>query len=272
MIKLPEKIRRNLEKIVKEMRIKEDVYGVGLFASWSRGDATKSSDVDLLVLDKGNFNHEFVERIEINGLLIDLDHIPKAWIHGQIPSELDQKLYEMQILYDRDWSLTNTKLLMAKSYGSPERVDIRAEGHVVESDIYLSRATSAFSRKDFQSAQLFAAIALEKVLNSMAAASQKAGVSIVAGDTKVVPKGKGDKIYINTTGVGLIQDGVNISGAMQRSGIRLTSFPLPKGFVPGTASIPWETSPRAPSCWPPIAKMPKRYWRRTSTPELRLPQ
>ncbi len=164
MIRLPEKIRRTLEKIVKEMRIKEDIYGVGLFASWSRGDATKSSDVDLFVLDKGNFDHEFVERIEINGLFIDLDHIPKAWIHGQIPSELDQKLYEMQIFYDRDWSLTNTKLLMAKSYGSPERVDIRTEGHVVESDIYLSRATSAFSRKDFQSAQLFATMALEDVL------------------------------------------------------------------------------------------------------------
>ena len=96
MIKLPEKIRRTLEKIVKEMRIKENVYSVGLFASWSRGDATKSSDVDLLVLDKGDFNHEFVERIEINGLLVDLDHIPKAWIHGQIPPELDQKINEMQ--------------------------------------------------------------------------------------------------------------------------------------------------------------------------------
>lgn len=164
MIKLPEKIRRTLEKIVKEMRIKEDIYGVGLFASWSRGDATKSSDADLLVLDKGNFNHEFVERIEINGLLVDLDHIPKAWIHEQIPPEVDQKIYEMQILYDRDWSLTNTKLLMAKSYGSPERVDIRTEAHAVESDIYLSRATSAFSRKDFRSSQLFAAMALEHVL------------------------------------------------------------------------------------------------------------
>jgi predicted nucleotidyltransferase len=164
MIKLPEKIRRPLEKIVKEMRIKENIYGVGLFASWSRGDATKSSDVDLLVLDKGDFSHEFVERIEINGLLIDLDHIPKAWIHGQIPPELDQKLNEMQILYDRDWSLTNTKLSMAKSYGSPEKVDIRTEAHVVESDIYLSRATSAFSRKDFQSAHLFAAMGLENVL------------------------------------------------------------------------------------------------------------
>lgn len=53
---------------------------------------------------------------------------------------------------------------------------------------------------------------LERILNSMASSSQKANVTIIAGDTKVVPKGKGDKIYINTTGVGLVQDGVNISG------------------------------------------------------------
>ena len=164
MIKLPEKIRRTLEKIVKEMRVKEDIYGIGLFGSWSRGDATTSSDVDLFIFDKNNFNHEYVERIEIGGLFIDLDHVPKRWIHGPIPPEIDQKLYEMQILYDRDWSLTNTKLLMAKSYSSPERVDIRTEAHVIESDIYLSRATSAFSREDFRSAQLFATVALENIL------------------------------------------------------------------------------------------------------------
>ena len=164
MMKLPEKTRRTLEKIVKEMRAKENIYGVGLFGSWSRGDAKPSSDVDLLILEKGNINHEYVERMEVSGLLIDLDHIQKRWIHGPIPPEIDQKIYEMQILYDRDWSLTNTKLLMAKSYSSPERVDIRTEAHVIESDIYLSRATSAFSREEFRSAQLFATVALENIL------------------------------------------------------------------------------------------------------------
>lgn len=164
MIKLPEKIRRTLEKIVKEMRVKENIYGIGLFGSWSRGDATKSSDIDLFILDKNSSDHEYVERIEIGGLFIDLDYVPKRWIHGPIPPEIDQKLYEMQILYDRDWSLTNTKLLMAKSYSSPERVDIRTEAHVIESDIYLSRATSAFSREDFRSTQLFATVALGNIL------------------------------------------------------------------------------------------------------------
>jgi predicted nucleotidyltransferase/Arc/MetJ-type ribon-helix-helix transcriptional regulator len=164
MMKLPEKTRRTLERIVAELRVRENIYGIGLFGSWSRGDATSSSDVDLFILDKSNFPHEYVERIEINGLFIDLDHVPKKWIHGPIPPEIDQKLYEMQILYDRDWSLTNTKLLMTKSYTSPERVEIRTETHMVDADIYLSRATSAFSREDFRSAYLFANLALENIL------------------------------------------------------------------------------------------------------------
>jgi predicted nucleotidyltransferase len=164
MIKLPEKIRRTLERIVAELRVRENIYGIGLFGSWSRGDAASSSDVDLFILDKSNLPHEYFEKIEINGLFIDLDHVPKKWIHGPIPPEIDQKLYEMQILYDRDWSLTNTKLLMAKYYASPERVEIRTETHVIDADIYLSRATSAFSREDFRSAHLFASLALENIL------------------------------------------------------------------------------------------------------------
>lgn len=164
MITLPEKLRRTLERIVKELRVRDDVYGIGLFGSWSRGDAAASSDVDLFIVDKASFSYEYVERIQTGGFFIDLDHVPKQWIHGAVPPEIDQKLYELQILYDRDWSLTNTKLLMAKSYRSPERVDIRTEAHVVESDIYLSRATSAFSRQDFRSSYLFATVALENIL------------------------------------------------------------------------------------------------------------
>jgi len=165
----PEKMRRTVEKLVNEMRVKENVYGVGLFGSWSRGDAASSSDIDILILDKNDFHYEYVERIEANGYLVDLDHIPIKWLHGPIPPEIDQKLYETQILYDRDWSLNNTKLLMAKSYASPERVDIRTETFVVDSDIYLSRATSAFPREDFRSAYLFATVALENILKVLIA-------------------------------------------------------------------------------------------------------
>ncbi|MEM3577346.1 MAG: nucleotidyltransferase domain-containing protein [Candidatus Bathyarchaeia archaeon] len=164
MIRLPEKIRRTLEKTVGELRTAENIYGIGLFGSWSRNEAAPSSDVDLFILEKGSSNYEYVERAELGGLFLDFDHVPKSWLNGPISPELDQKLYEMQILYDRDWSLTNTKILMAKVYCSPERVDIRAESHIIDSDIYLSRATSAISRGDFQSAYIFVTVALQSIL------------------------------------------------------------------------------------------------------------
>lgn len=52
---------------------------------------------------------------------------------------------------------------------------------------------------------------LKKILVSMSEAAEKAGVRIVGGDTKVVNKGKGDGIFINTSGVGVIPKGVSIS-------------------------------------------------------------
>jgi hydrogenase expression/formation protein HypE len=57
---------------------------------------------------------------------------------------------------------------------------------------------------------------LKKILTSMAEAAEKAGVKIVCGDTKVVNKGKADGIFINTSGVGIIQRGVDISPVQVR--------------------------------------------------------
>ena len=51
---------------------------------------------------------------------------------------------------------------------------------------------------------------LEKIIKSMGAAAGKAGVKVVTGDTKVVPKGAADKIFINTSGIGLIPDNVDV--------------------------------------------------------------
>ncbi len=52
---------------------------------------------------------------------------------------------------------------------------------------------------------------LWKIVVSMKEAANRAGVRIITGDTKVVDRGKGDKIFINTSGVGIIQDGIHIS-------------------------------------------------------------
>lgn len=52
---------------------------------------------------------------------------------------------------------------------------------------------------------------LWKIVLSMREAAEKANVLIVTGDTKVVEKGKGDKIFINTSGIGIVYDGLEIS-------------------------------------------------------------
>jgi hydrogenase expression/formation protein HypE len=59
---------------------------------------------------------------------------------------------------------------------------------------------------------------LRRIVESMAGAARAAGVSIVTGDTKVVERGKGDGVFINTTGLGLIPDGIQLSGDRARPG------------------------------------------------------
>ena len=59
---------------------------------------------------------------------------------------------------------------------------------------------------------------LEKLLGSMAEAARQAGVQVVAADTKVVERGKADRIFINTAGVGIIAPGVDIAGQNAKPG------------------------------------------------------
>ncbi len=62
---------------------------------------------------------------------------------------------------------------------------------------------------------------LRRIVSSMAAAAAKAGVKIVAGDTKVVNKGKADGIFINTAGIGVVSDGGEISASRIRKGDKI---------------------------------------------------
>src|SRR6202007_1241785 len=59
---------------------------------------------------------------------------------------------------------------------------------------------------------------LRRVVQSMRDAAAAAGVSIVTGDTKVVEKGSGDQLFINTTGIGIVPEGLNLSANAARPG------------------------------------------------------
>ncbi len=64
----------------------------------------------------------------------------------------------------------------------------------------------------------FSRTELAEILTSMRSAADAAGISIVTGDTKVVPRGKADRIFINTSGVGAVEHDFAISGANARTG------------------------------------------------------
>ena len=59
---------------------------------------------------------------------------------------------------------------------------------------------------------------LARIVNSMALAAKQAGVPVVTGDTKVVERGKGDGVFITTTGVGLLPFGRELSGRRAQAG------------------------------------------------------
>jgi hydrogenase expression/formation protein HypE len=59
---------------------------------------------------------------------------------------------------------------------------------------------------------------LRRIVESMRASAADAGVQFVTGDTKVVDRGKGDQIFITTTGIGVIEPGINISADRARPG------------------------------------------------------
>jgi hydrogenase expression/formation protein HypE len=62
---------------------------------------------------------------------------------------------------------------------------------------------------------------LNIIVKQMGRAAVKAGVKVVTGDTKVVPKGAADKIYINTSGVGVIPDGIDVGSTRAQVGDKI---------------------------------------------------
>lgn len=62
---------------------------------------------------------------------------------------------------------------------------------------------------------------LHHVVASFSRAAQEAGVDVVTGDTKVVEKGKGDGLFINTSGIGRVPPGINLSADQARPGDRI---------------------------------------------------
>ncbi len=88
-------------------------------------------------------------------------------------------------------------------------------------DLAVSGAEPFFLTAGFVIEEGFLMSDLKKIVASMALAAGKAGVKIIAGDTKVVNKGKADGIFINTSGIGILPEGRSISASNIKRGDRI---------------------------------------------------
>lgn len=85
-------------------------------------------------------------------------------------------------------------------------------------DLAMGGAVPLYLSAGFIIEEGFSMDLLRKIVDSMKKTADECGVKIVTGDTKVVEKGSADQIFINTSGIGLVPEGVNISGSFAKPG------------------------------------------------------
>lgn len=90
--------------------------------------------------------------------------------------------------------------------------------HGTVNDVAMAGARPSYLSASFILEEGFPLADLRRIVESMAVASRACGVPIVTGDTKVVERGKGDGVFITTTGIGVVPAGIHIDGSQARPG------------------------------------------------------
>lgn len=170
----------------------------------------------------------FPTRINFRRGQVDMTHGSGGRAMAQLIEELFVKHFDNALL-----GQGNDQALFTPPAG---RMVISTDGHVVSplffpggdigslsvhgtiNDVAMSGARPLYLSAGFILEEGYPLADLEKIVISMAKASKMAGVPVVTGDTKVVERGKGDGVFITTTGVGVVPDGLDISGAHARPG------------------------------------------------------
>lgn len=168
----------------------------------------------------------FSSRLDTRAGAVDMTHGSGGRAMAQLVSELFVKHFDNPLL-----AAGNDQAAFAVPAG---RMVMSTDGHVISplffpggdigclsvhgtlNDVAMSGAQPLYLSAGFILEEGFPLADLERIVRSMAAAAHAAGVPIVTGDTKVVEKGKGDGIFITTTGIGVVPDGVDISGDRAR--------------------------------------------------------
>lgn len=164
---------------------------------------------DKILLDHGSGGkvaHELTTKL----LLPMFDNPMLAQLHDGAVFELDQG----RLAFSTDTFVVDPIFFPGGDIG-----DLAVNGTV--NDVAMCGAVPKYLSMGLILEEGFPIADLKRVLSSVRQALGKADVQLVTGDTKVVPKGAADKIFINTTGIGVIPHGVAVDGKNARPGDRI---------------------------------------------------
>ncbi len=182
-------------------------------------------------------SRRFPMRLNIRNGHVDMTHGSGGRAMAQLIEELFVRHFDNELLRQG-----NDQALFTVS---GRRLVMSTDGHVVSplffpggdigslsvhgtiNDVAMSGARPLYLTAGFILEEGFALRDLDIIVQSMARAAQEAGVPVVTGDTKVVEKGKCDGVFITTTGIGEVPDGLDISGTNAKPGDAI----LVSGFI-----------------------------------------
>ncbi|HEX8988966.1 MAG TPA: hydrogenase expression/formation protein HypE [Rhodocyclaceae bacterium] len=172
---------------------------------------------------------DYVRPIDIKNGRVDMTHGSGGRAMAQLIEELFARHFDNEFLRQGNDGAT----LPMPSGG---RMVMACDGHVVSplffpggdigclsvhgtiNDVAVMGAKPLWLAANFILEEGFPLADLDRIVASMARAAREAGVPVVTGDTKVVERGKADGVFIGTTGVGVVPEGVALSGDRARAG------------------------------------------------------
>jgi hydrogenase expression/formation protein HypE len=170
----------------------------------------------------------YAGRLDLKQGAIDMSHGSGGRAMAQLIDELFRRHLDNDLL-----AQGNDQALFTPP---PGRLAISTDGHVISplffpggdigslavhgtiNDVAMSGARPLYLAAGFILEEGLPLADLARIVEGMAAACNAAGVPVVTGDTKVVERGTGDGCFITTTGVGVVPEGIDISGANARPG------------------------------------------------------
>ena len=175
----------------------------------------------------------YVRALDLKNGRVDLTHGSGGRAMVQLISELFARHLGNEYLgQGNDGAVLPAPMLA----GKPARLVMSTDSHVVSplffpggdigclsvhgtvNDVAVMGATPLYLAAGFILEEGFALADLARIVESMAQAARAAGVPVVTGDTKVVERGKGDGVFITTTAVGVLPDGLELAGSRARRG------------------------------------------------------